>query len=63
MFLRLTILCWAIIIGIIPIISVVSWMATDDTKVFIMIPGALVFVGIPWLLFWFIRLVISGRRR
>ena len=60
MFLRLTILCWVLIIGIMPIIAAISWIATKDTKVFIMIPGALLFVGVPWFVFWLLRLIISG---
>ena len=60
MFLRLTILCWVLIIGIMPIVAAISWIATKDTKVFIMIPGALLFVGVPWFVFWLLRLIISG---
>jgi len=61
MFRRLTILCWVLILGIIPIVAAISWIATKDTNVFIMIPGALLFVGAPWFVFWLIRLIISGR--
>jgi hypothetical protein len=61
MFLRLTIICWVLIIGIIPIVAAISWMATKDTKVFIMIPGALLFVGAPWVVSWMVRLIITGR--
>ncbi len=60
MFLRLTILCWVLIIGIMPIVAAISWISTKDTKVFIMIPGALLFVGVPWFVFWLLRLIISG---
>jgi len=60
MFLRLTILCWVLIIGIMPIVAAISWIATKDTKVFIMIPGTLLFVGVPWFVFWLLRLIISG---
>jgi hypothetical protein len=61
MFLRLTILCWVLIIGIIPIVAAISWIATKDPKVFIMIPGALLFIGAPWFIFWLMRLIITGR--
>jgi hypothetical protein len=61
MFLRVTIICWALIIGIIPIVSAITWVATRDTTVFIMIPGGLLFVGAPWFVFWMMRLIITGR--
>jgi hypothetical protein len=61
MFLRLTILCWALIIVITPMMSAIVWMATRDKTVFIMIPGALLFVGAPWFVFWMLRLIITGR--
>jgi len=43
---------WVLIIGIIPIVAAISWISTKDTKVFIMILGALLFVGAPWLVSW-----------
>jgi len=61
MFRRLTVLCWVLILGIIPIVAAIAWIATKDSKVFIVVPGALLFVGAPWLVFWFMRLVITGR--
>jgi len=61
MFLRLTILCWVLIIVIIPIVAAIAWVATKDTKVFIMIPGALIFVGFPWFIALLVRLIITGR--
>jgi hypothetical protein len=63
MFLRLTILCWALIIIIIPIVAAIAWIATRDTRVFIMIPGTLLFVGAPWFILLMMRLIITGRWR
>jgi hypothetical protein len=60
MFLRVTIICWLLMLGIIPLVSVVAWFATGDTTVFIMIPGALVFIGFPWLVAFLMQLIISG---
>jgi len=61
MFLRLTVLCWGLIIVIIPIVAAIAWIATKDTTVFIMIPGAMLFIGAPWFVFWMVRLIITGR--
>jgi hypothetical protein len=61
MFYRLTVLCWGLILGVIPIMATLAWIATGDTKVFIMIPGALLFVGAPWFVFWVLRIIITGR--
>ena len=61
MFRSITILCWVLIVGIIPIVTAISWIATKDSKVFIMMPGALLFVGAPWFVFWMVRLIITGR--
>ena len=61
MFRGLTILCWILIIGVIPIVAAIAWFATDDTSVFIMIPGALLFIGAPWFVFFLMRLIITGR--
>jgi|ETNmetMinimDraft_25_1059894.scaffolds.fasta_scaffold05232_1 hypothetical protein len=60
MFQRLTILCWGLIIVIMPVVAAISWIATKDTNVFIMVPSTLLFVGAPWFVFWFIRLIITG---
>jgi hypothetical protein len=61
MFLRITIICWALMLGIIPIVALISWMATNDPKVLIVIPGAIFFVGAPWFVFWVLRFIITGR--
>jgi hypothetical protein len=61
MFLRLTIICWLLIIGVIPIVAVIAWVATKDADVFIMIPGALIFIGVPWFVSLLVHLIITGR--
>ena len=48
-------------IGIVPVVSVIAWFATRDNRVFIMIPGALLFVGFPWLIALIVRIIIGGR--
>jgi hypothetical protein len=47
-------------LGIIPIVAVIAWLATKDPKVLIAIPGAIIFVGAPWFVFWIIRSIITG---